>query len=159
MIRIANIDDLKTLSCYARIVAREMKESGIDQWSSTYPDYPDFDKDLNRNALYVIENEYGIIGSITLLPENDPYYRLLSWKVSHALVIHRLMILPAFRRNQMGKSLFQFAIDQAKAGQYDGLKVDTHPDNYRMQGLIISMGFHEVGYMPGFNRIGYELKF
>ncbi len=58
----------------------------------------------------------------------------------------------------MGKSLFQFAIDKAKAGQYDGLKVDTHPDNYRMQGLIISMGFREVGYMPGFNRIGYELK-
>lgn len=159
MIRKANKDDLIPLSCFARIVARDLHQNGIEQWSETYPDYPDFEKDLKREALFVIENDFGVIGSITVLPENDPYYRLLAWKVRKALVIHRLMILPAFRREKQGSSLFEFAIEYGKINGYDGIKVDTHPDNFRMQALIKKMGFKEVGYMPGFNRIGYELKF
>lgn len=159
MIRTANNDDLRVLSCFARIVAREMQQKGIQQWSNLYPALQDFEKDMSHNALYVIENDNGLIGSITLLPENDPYYRLLSWKTYKALVIHRLMILPAFRGNKLGTMLFQFAIDKAKSEGYDGIKVDTHPDNFRMRGLIKSMGFYEVGYMPVFNRIGYEIKF
>ena len=159
MIRKANKDDLKTLSCYARIVARDLRQNKIEQWSETYPDYPDFEKDLNRDALFVVETDSGVIGSITVLPENDPYYRLLAWKVRKALVIHRLMILPAFRREKQGTKLFEFAIEYGRQNGYDGLKVDTHPDNFRMRSLILKMDFKEVGYMPGFNRIGYELKF
>lgn len=159
MIRIANKDDLMTLSKAARIVASELHASGVDQWSAIYPDYPDFEKDLSRDALYVVEMDQKVVGSISVLPENDPYYRLLAWKGYHALVVHRLMVLPEFRRHKLGTLLFNFAINKAKNEGYDSIKVDTHPDNIRMQNLIHSVGFKEIGYMPGFNRIGYELKF
>jgi len=159
MIRIANNNDLLTLSRYARIVASELHASGVNQWSETYPDYPDFEKDLLRDALFVVELEGQVVGSISVLPENDPYYRLLAWKGYKALVVHRLMVLPEYRRHKLGTTLFNFAIDKAKNEGYDSIKVDTHPDNIRMQNLIVSVGFKEVGYMPGFNRIGYEIKF
>ncbi len=159
MIRKANKGDLTTLASYARIVAKELHDSGVNQWSDTYPDYPDFEKDIMRDALFVIEQENEVVGSISVLPENDPYYRLLAWKGNNALVVHRLMIHPAFRRNKLGTMLFDYAIDKAKIDGYDSIKVDTHPDNIRMQNLIKSVGFREVGYMPGFHRIGYEIKF
>lgn len=157
MIRLATINDLETLCCYARIVARDMHAHGIDQWSDTYPNYEAFLKDVKANALFVFEWEGNVVGSISLLPENDPFYHLLKWDKPTSLVIHRLLVHPAFRRQKIGYHLFQFAIEKAKKDGYEALKVDTHPDNYRMRSLILKMGFIERGYMPGFHRDGFEL--
>jgi len=159
MLRKANKDDLSGLSCIARIVAREMHEANIDQWSDVYPDYEHFLKDLEKDALFVYEIEGVVVGSISMLPENDPFYKVLTWQGKNTLVVHRLMVQPPFRRQKIGSILLKFAIGQAKERGFDGVKIDTHPDNLRMRGLILSCGFHEVGYMPVFNRIGYELVF
>jgi len=159
MLRLATSDDLKGLCCIARIVARELHASGIDQWSDTYPDYEHFQKDLDKSALYVYEIEGGVIGSISILPENDPFYKVLTWEGTNALVVHRLMVLPAFRRQHIGSTLLNFAIEMAKKQNYDSVKIDTHPDNLRMQKLIKSCGFKEVGYITPMNRIGYQLVF
>jgi GNAT superfamily N-acetyltransferase len=159
MIRKANNDDLDKLTAIARIVALDMHASGIDQWSETYPDYEHFKKDLDREALDVFVFDGQVIGSISTLPENDPFYLQLVWIVKKALVVHRLMVLPEYRRQKIGSQLLNYAIEKARIEGYDGVKIDTHPDNLRMQGLILSCGFHEVGYMTVFNRIGYELKF
>jgi len=50
-----------------------------------------------------------------------------------------------------------YLIEKARKEGYLSIKVDTHPDNFRMQNLIKSMGFVEIGFMIQMHRIGYEL--
>jgi len=157
MIRKANISDLEKITALARIVANELHASGIDQWSNTYPALANFRFDLDKDGLFIYEEDGILIGSITILPENDPFYKELVWTGKNAHVVHRLMVEPGSRRKQIGRQLFQYALEIARTRFADSVKVDTHPDNYRMQSLILSLGFTEIGYIRGMNRIGYEL--
>jgi GNAT superfamily N-acetyltransferase len=157
MIRTGKLTDVAALDAIARRVANELHASGVDQWSATYPGVKEFSSDALRGALYVDEEEGVIAGSMSLLPENDPAYVAVSWVGSHALVMHRVMVDPIFRRQGIGASLFAFAIEQAKAAGADSLKVDTHPDNRRMRNLIEKFGFVHRGHLPLIYREGYEL--
>lgn len=159
MIRNALETDLIDITNLARTVARDMHQNEIDQWSSTYPSYDNFQYDLEKNSLFVFMQDAKIVGSITILPENDPFYKELIWEGKKAYVVHRLMIEPSQMRHHIGKTLFLYAIEHAKKSGCDSVKVDTHPDNYKMKNLILSLGFKEKGYIKGMNRIGYELFF
>lgn len=106
---------------------------------------------------YIYKKEKQILGSISVLPENDPPYKELTWAKEHSMVIHRLIVDPAVQKQGIGKALFAYAISYAKKKGVQSLKVDTHPDNYRMQALIKKMGFIEVGYLVSIHRLAYEL--
>ncbi len=157
MIRHAVETDLNELTSLARQVANNMHQNGIDQWSATYPAYENFEYDLSKNSLYVFLKDNRLVGSITILPENDLFYKELVWEGKQSYVVHRLMVDPDFMRQHIGRQLFLHAINHAKTKGCDTVKVDTHPDNIRMQSLILSLGFKEKGYIKGMNRIGYEL--
>ncbi|MBN2695932.1 MAG: GNAT family N-acetyltransferase, partial [Bacilli bacterium] len=130
MIRKANSEDLETLVKIAREVANELHQQGIDQWSETYPDLEHFRNDLIKGGLFVYCHDLEIVGSISVLPENDPFYLELKWRFDNAYVVHRLMVKPEYRQMHIGRKLFLHAIDHAKSMRADGMKVDTHPDNY-----------------------------
>jgi len=158
MILKATVEDLPVLHQLARVVANNMHELGIDQWSDTYPAYENFKSDMEKGALFVFKHQDQLLGSITLLPQNDPYYVQLSWDSNHSAVIHRLMVDPKAMRQHIGTLLMEFAILKAKQDGYETIKTDTHPDNFRMHKLILSCGFQLRGYMTGFHRNGYERK-
>ncbi|MDD3122234.1 MAG: GNAT family N-acetyltransferase [Candidatus Izemoplasmatales bacterium] len=150
-------EDLTEITLLARIVAKNIRDLGIDQWSDTYPNYSNFEYDLEHDGLFVIKQDNKIIGSVSLLKESDPFYKELVWKKDHSLVIHRLMVHPDYMRQKLGMKFFDYAIQKAKNEGYLSIKVDTHPDNFRMQNLIKTMGFVEIGFMIQMHRIGYEL--
>jgi RimJ/RimL family protein N-acetyltransferase len=52
--------------------------------------------------------------------------------------------------------MFEKAIELTK-NNYLSLKVDTHPDNHKMQSLILKMGFQYKGYIESINRLAYEV--
>ena len=157
MIRTGKVEDAKTLDAIARRVADELHENGVDQWSDIYPGVREFTMDAEKGALFVAEEEGRIVGSISILPENDPAYAAVRWHGVRALVLHRVMVDPASRRHGVGASLFRFAIDAAIASGADAVKVDTHPDNERMKRLILRFGFVHRGHLPLIYREGYEL--
>jgi GNAT superfamily N-acetyltransferase len=156
-IRLASIGDIDTLTMLARIVANDLHLHGIDQWDASYPSQEHFIKDLNRQGLYVADIDGVIVGSVTIIPEDDPFYHEISWDCQKSYVLHRLMVHPKWMRQGIGRQLFLSAIDVAKKANQDSIKVDTHPDNYRMQSLIISLGFVKRGYIKSMHRIGFEL--
>ncbi|MCK7490803.1 MAG: hypothetical protein MZW92_02720 [Comamonadaceae bacterium] len=48
-----------------------------------------------------MDEEEGVVaGSMSLLPENDPAYAAVSWTGTHALVMHRVMVDPLYRRRR-----------------------------------------------------------
>ncbi|HAQ57221.1 MAG TPA: hypothetical protein DCR44_07510 [Acholeplasmatales bacterium] len=157
MIRTGNLSDVLALDAIARRVADELHASGVDQWSATYPGVKEFTQDVRRGALYVDEEDGVVAGSMSLLPENDPAYGAVPWVGHHALVMHRVMVDPSYRRRGIGNTLFAFAIALSRKAGADSLKVDTHPDNLRMRKLIEKYGFIHRGHLPLIYREGYEL--
>ncbi|MGI6392499.1 MAG: GNAT family N-acetyltransferase [Candidatus Izemoplasmatales bacterium] len=159
MIRPGRQDDLDEIQILAQAVVQNLKDNHIDQWSRWYPNKADFAKDVSCGALFVAEISGKIVGTITVLPENEKYYHEVEWELQNAFVIHRVMVSPAYHRQGIGTALFNYAIAYAIHNHQKALKVDTHPDNFRMQNLIISLGFKYKGYLPSINRQAYELIF
>ncbi|MFA5466535.1 MAG: GNAT family N-acetyltransferase [Candidatus Izemoplasmatales bacterium] len=157
MIRLGRQEDLDQLYLLARRVVKNLRENRIDQWTDGYPDRDDFEKDIMSNALFIVEYEGVLVGSITVLPENEEFYHEVTWDSDDAYVVHRVMVSPDYHRQGIGTALFEHAIAYAKSNNKKALKVDTHPDNYRMQSLIQSLGFKYCGYIRSINRQGYEL--
>ena len=156
MIRKAHSEDLFILNEMAKSIRTQMNDLGLKQWLGHYPNTDHFKEDLKKDGLYVYSDNDTILGSISILEENDPPYQAISWHRDHALVIHRLMVDPNHQKKGVGIALFTYAINKAKQG-YGSLKVDTHPDNIRMQKLILKMKFEYMGYLSSINRLAYEL--
>lgn len=155
MIRKAKITDLDAIDQLAQMVRTHMLSIGLKQWPGDYPNRIHFEKDIRQNGLYIYEDNHHIYGSISILPENDPAYQIINWTFENQLVVHRLFVDPNQQNRGIAMALFEYAKSLAiKNGQ--GLKVDTHPDNQRMQALIIKEGFQYKGYIESINRLAYE---
>ena len=157
MIVKANKEQIKQLSVLAKKTRDHMLNLGLQQWLEDYPNHAHFLTDYEKNGLYIYQSEEQIIASISILPEDDEAYKEIQWLRNNSMVIHRVVVDPHYQKMGIGVLLFQYAIILAKEQYYDSIKVDTHPDNHRMQGLIKKIGFVEVGYLSGINRLAYEL--
>ncbi|OQX93396.1 MAG: hypothetical protein B6I17_02910 [Tenericutes bacterium 4572_104] len=116
-----------------------------------------FKKDYKDKGLYVYLIDGEIVASISILPENESAYKELTWLKDNSLVIHRLLVNPDYQNRGIAKELFQFAINKAKKENYQSIKIDTHPDNFKMQKLILKFDFKKIGYLSKINRLAYEL--
>lgn len=157
MIELANYDDLNKVAKLGKLARENMLSEGINQWVGNYPDINIFINDYNNKSLYVFWEDNKIIASITILEEHEEAYKEIEWLRNHSMVIHRIIVDPRYQKQGLGKKLFEFAINLSKINNYDSLKVDTHQDNFKMQGLIKKMGFSYIGYLKGINRLAYEL--
>ncbi len=157
MIRLANESEIQKVSELADIVKAHMLESGIRQWTGTYPEYEVFKRDYKNKALYAYCESGKIIASITIMPENEKAYEEIKWLKEKSLVIHRIIVHPDYQKQGIGRSLFTFAKDLGNKDNYESIKVDTHPDNFKMHGLIDKMGYEKIGYLSSINRLAYEL--
>ncbi len=156
MIDLAKIFDLDEIVILAKKVRENMQLNGLMQWVDDYPGYQHFLNDLNRKGLYIFKDDNRIVASMSLLEENDPPYNEVDWESDQAMVIHRIFVDPSYQKKGIAKKLFQFAIDLAKISGFNAIKIDTHPDNVKMQTLLRSMNFIYRGYFSSINRFAYE---
>ncbi|MFW5889285.1 MAG: GNAT family N-acetyltransferase [Bacillota bacterium] len=157
MIRKAYENELNDILKIANKTKKNMLNNNLKQWIGNYPNLEVFINDLKLKGLYVYLNDSKIVASISILEENDIPYKAIKWYTHDSLVIHRILVDPIYQHKGIGKALFRKAIELSKKGNYKSLKVDTHPDNIKMQKLIKSMGFKYVGYLESINRLAYEL--
>ncbi len=157
MIELAKKAELITISALAKKTRQYMQNLGLKQWVDGYPDYAQFLFDYNNQGLYVYKEDNVIIASMSLLPENDEAYKELKWLKDKSIVMHRVLVDPEHQKSGIGGLLFNYAINLARTNSYESVKVDTHPDNYKMQRLIKKMEFQDIGYLSGINRLAYEL--
>ncbi|MDC7243181.1 MAG: GNAT family N-acetyltransferase [Sphaerochaetaceae bacterium] len=156
MIEKATKTDIQEIVKLAKITREHMIESGINQWTGDYPNKLHFLSDLENKGLFVYKQDNLIVATVSLLPENDQAYKEISWKKNNSLVIHRVIVNPAYQNLGIGKELFSLAYRIGKLNGYESIKVDTHPENNKMQGLIISQGYNYRGYLTSINRLAYE---
>jgi ribosomal protein S18 acetylase RimI-like enzyme len=159
MIRKAQTEDLVLLEKMARKVAENLHQLGIDQWSATYPSLSNFRSDLEKGGLYVAVCDGIVVGSLSILEDTDEVYQSILWQKYNSKVIHRVMVDPQSMRGGIGTELMQFSIDFIRKQGYESIKIDTHPDNYRMIAFLQKFGFVQGGYLSAIHRIAFELVF
>lgn len=156
-IKKASPEDLPAiLEIYAGARAFMAKTGNLNQWKNVHPPRQLLEQDIREGNLYVISSEGDIHGVFAFFLGEDPTYRVIQgngWRSSAPYgTIHRIAgdgsggILHAcvgFCRKQIGY-----------------LRIDTHEDNYVMQGAVKKEGFVPCGIIhiaDGSPRIAYDL--
>ena len=156
LIRKACENDLSVIADLAKFVRGNMVLSGLEQWVGDYPNIDNFRKDFLNDGLFVLVLDNEIIGSCSILKENDVAYKEVVWNGINALVVHRILVSPKHQGKGYGKDLLIYALEKARLEGYDAVKIDTHPDNIKMQRMLKSMGFSFKGYLASINRLAFE---
>jgi len=142
----AEEENLIEIMFVLRECASDLISKGYSHWNNAYPSYVTVREDVKNGYLYLLKNNGGTIGVITLNNEQDPSYRQLSWKSeNHALVVNRLSILPFFQNKGFAKILIDFAEDFARKDGYKSLRLDTFAGNEKSLRFFENCGFTKVG--------------
>ena len=158
MLLLATYKDLNEIDTLAKLVIKDMEISNIPQWKKGYPAFSHFERDVKDNALIIYKEDNLILGTITVLPENDPAYLTInSWIKEKSVVIHRMLVHPNSRKKGIAKILLDKAIEIGKKGNYESIKIDTHIDNYKMRNFLKKNGFIELEYLETIDRLACEL--
>ncbi|MCF7926472.1 MAG: GNAT family N-acetyltransferase [Candidatus Izimaplasma sp.] len=153
----ANLHDLNEIDYLAVKVIKDMQQANIPQWTLSYPRRDHYKKDIMKNRCYIYKEFDRILGVITVQAEDDPPYKTIDTWLSHnSLVIHRLIVHPKHQRKGIAKKLLFYAFYLGESTGYDSIKIDTHPDNYKMERFLVKLGFKSVGYLKTINRDAYE---
>ncbi len=157
MISHAKETDLESLDQLAVKVIKHMNSLNIPQWTLAYPRKEHFSKDITKKGLIIYKENNKIIGCMAVLEENDPPYKTIdSWIKEKSVVIHRVLVDPDYQKQGIANKLFEFAANYATKEKYESIKIDTHPDNYKMQGFLVKNGFIKGDYIEVMNRIAFE---
>lgn len=138
-------------------IVAAMRAAGNDQWGPLYPTVEHFAADLAAGQLFVDVEADAVRGFGVFNEVEPPQYDPLPWTVPRpALVIHRLAVCPAFRRQGIADGLFAYAEDMARSRGL-GQRSDTSAHNAAMNALFAKRGWRFVGALefPG-REIGFR---
>jgi tRNA (guanine-N1)-methyltransferase len=167
-LRRAEAADLPDILRLAEMARAYLKSQGIDQWQKGYPAEKDILRDIERGDgwLFTLEGAAAGYIAVTKLPDAD-YDRITEgrWftEDSPYCAMHRLMVREDLRRSRLAAEMVALAGDLAAGYGAAGLRVDTHPGNRPMQGLLRKTGFTHCGVVhidngveKGVERLAFE---
>lgn len=135
MIRKATNKDIDAVVSITDACSKYMIEQNIYQWNELYPNREVFEKDIEKNTLYVLESSSEIIGCIVLSSCMDEEYIPVKWltKNGNNLYIHRLAVFPKKQGLGYARQLMDFAETFAVKNNYNSIRLDTFSQNLRNQ--------------------------
>lgn len=156
IIREARIEDIERILEIYDIAKAFMRQTGNpNQWNSSYPDSKLLEDDIDKEQLFVMEEDSIIHSVFAFIIGDDPTYRDIegAWLDDSTYgTIHR--IASDGTMHQVFKKAVDFCSKKCAH-----LRVDTHEDNKVMQKVILRNGFEKTGIIyiaDGTPRIAYE---
>ncbi|GAB5474602.1 MAG: GNAT family N-acetyltransferase [Maribacter sp.] len=151
MIRRAKIPEIPDILNITRACAAFMIDKGIYQWNEEYPSARAFEKDIERNELFVLEKSSKIIGTVVISTLMDEEYRPVRWLTPNgkSIYIHRLAIDPKFQGNGYARQLMDFAENLAREKGCLSVRLDTFSQNKGNQRFYERRGYQkleDIGY-------------
>ncbi|WP_378179790.1 GNAT family N-acetyltransferase [Aquimarina sp. SS2-1] len=147
MIRKADFSDIDPIHKLTRACAKAMIAKGIFQWNEHYPNRFRFQKDIELEELYVLEEENMIKGIIVLTELMDDEYLPIEWLTDNTnnLYIHRLAVHPDHWGNGYAQLLMSWAEANALKNGYQSIRLDTFSQNKRNQKFYETRGYKKLG--------------
>lgn len=126
---------------------------GIDQWQGGYPFRSTIEADVIAGKSYVLVDGEELVATFMYEPDGEPTYDDIegAWLTagnssspSYACM-HRVAVAAGKTGKGYAKQMVAAALDLARSDGFAGLRVDTHPGNRAMRGLLEGLGFSHCG--------------
>ncbi len=151
MIRKALFSDLDSIHELTQACAKAMIAKNIYQWNEYYPTRDRFQKDIELQELYILE-ETTIKGIVVLTQIMDEEYVPIQWLTKNAnnMYIHRLAVDPKYWGQGYAQKLMEYAEHYAIKKGFASIRLDTFSQNKRNQKFYETRGYHRLGeiYFP-----------
>ena len=163
-LRRATPADLPALLHLIEQVVPLMNAAGNFQWTNEYPNEAVFQKDIERQHLWLAELSGQLAGIAALTQDQDAEYADADWDATEpALVTHRLAVAPAAQGHGVAQALLLQAEHEARALGLRTLRVDTNSENAATQRLFPKLGYRFAGeiqlaFRPGLRFFCYEKR-
>ena len=143
LIRKATLKDMPVLlEIYERARKFMVSTGNTNQWTNGYPSKEILTEDIERNEMYVLEDEDGIQASFVFYCGIDPCYNEIydgQWLNDEPYgVIHRIAT------RGLKKHMADIILEYCES-KIDNIRMDTHMDNKPMQNFMLKHGFKHVG--------------
>ncbi|MCI4642760.1 MAG: GNAT family N-acetyltransferase [Flavobacteriaceae bacterium] len=152
MIRAAKPEDLPHILKITQACARDLISKNIFQWNENYPNLAAFQKDLDREELFVYEAQEKILGAVVVSDFMDAVYEPINWKAPTGknIYIHRLCVHPNHQGKGLAQKLMGFAETKAQQEGYTSVRLDTFSLNKRNVAFYTKRGYTQLGdvYFP-----------
>ncbi|RHW52221.1 GNAT family N-acetyltransferase [Bombilactobacillus bombi] len=165
-LRATQMKDLQTVFTIIKQAQTLLKNEHIDQWQDGQPSLAQLQQDILHQQSYVLISKQHICGTAVLLQQPEPNYLQLqtAWHSQTVYAtIHRFAIAQAHQGQHLGNRLLSHLITLGYQQGFCNFRIDTHPNNLRMQHLIKEAGFIYRGSIclnknPKKPRLAYELN-
>ena len=142
-----------------------LKEQGIDQWQTGYPNIEAILSDIEKQRGYFFLEDGEIFGYACIDYEGEPAYKelkgeWLSPMDAPYVVVHRMAFAKANRGKGLADVAFRLVAEQAKAKGIENFRVDTDEANKIMQSVLKKNGFTYCGviWFDNSEKIAFEKK-
>ncbi|MCM8569736.1 GNAT family N-acetyltransferase [Gramella jeungdoensis] len=152
MIKKAGIHQLEEIKSLTEACAKAMCYKGIYQWNEHYPSLEKLKADIEKEELYLYEENGQIMGIIVITEDMDDEYIPIKWlsKTESNIYIHRLATHPDVWGQGYARKLMDFAENYAREHEFESIRLDTFSQNKRNQKFYESRGYQKLGniYFP-----------
>ncbi len=143
MIRHAKISEITDILNITKACALKMQENGIFQWNEHYPSEATFVRDVERDELYVIEENGSVLGAVVISTYMDEEYVPIQWLTpnGNSTYIHRLCVHPGHQGKGLAQQLMDYAENHSKKHGFVSVRLDTFSQNHRNQRFYEQRGY------------------
>lgn len=129
--------------------AEEAGQASIGWVRGVYPTIHTAQAALERDDLFVLEDEGNIVGAAIINQIQVDVYAGAPWehpaRDEQVMVLHTLVISPKAARKGYGRAFVGFYEEYAKAQGCRFLRMDTNERNARARAMYKRLGYREIG--------------
>ena len=163
--RKATAADLPAISAIMEEARGFMAQNGVVQWVNGYPSDEVVLADMAADTCWVMEDDEGVCGTVTVLTDGEPTYdkiydgQWLTADNAHYLAMHRVAVSGRVRGQGVAPMMTAKVKERKRREGYESIRIDTHRDNKAMQRMLTKSGFQYCGVIylaNGSERIAFE---
>ena len=141
-----------------------LKEQGIDQWQTGYPDYACIERDIIDQKGFFGVDEESILGYLCIDYDGESAYDNMqgTWNTSeNYVVVHRMAFTEKSRGKGVSSVVFRLVEELSKRKGINSFRVDTDADNKKMQHILKKNGFSYCGtiWFDNSEKIAFDKTF
>ncbi len=140
---------------------KHLKEQGIDQWQTGYPDLECITNDAEYGKGYFIKENCETFGYLCIDFDGEEAYNNINGKwlcEEKYVVVHRLAMCDSSRGKRLSSNIFGLVESLASRNGINYIRIDTDEANHKMQHIFKKNGYSYRGkvYYGDIEKVAFD---